>query len=325
MIHGFKYIVTAIVSVYNCERFIRGCLEDLEAQTIADHVEIICVNSGSQQNEEVIIREFQEKYKNIIYIKTKKRETIYGAWNRGIKVARGKYITNANSDDRHRKDAFEIAINVLEEHHDVGLVYYNYIETMTENEVYERCTPSGYLTMPDYEHFELLFRSLPAHQPMWRRCIHNEIGYFNDKLEVAGDREFWLRIATKYNLKHINEYLGLYLKRYDSLERMNSIATTVEIGDVVDRYIDNIYIPSLAHQHESKRKVRIRQSDEAFYRGDFFYLHKQYELAREALIRSCRYNLCNLKSYQLLLACYLPDLIVSILRKIKRSATRGDL
>src|SRR3972149_11679791 len=86
------YIVSAIVSVYNCERFIRGCLEDLEAQTIADRVEIICVNSGSQQNEEAIIKEFQEKYDNIVYIKTTERETLYRAWNRGIKIARGKYI-----------------------------------------------------------------------------------------------------------------------------------------------------------------------------------------------------------------------------------------
>ena len=88
-----SYLVSAIVSVYNCERFIRGCLEDLEQQTIADKLEIVVVNSGSQQNEEPIIKEFQTKYDNIVYIKTEERETIYKAWNRGIKTSSGKYIT----------------------------------------------------------------------------------------------------------------------------------------------------------------------------------------------------------------------------------------
>jgi len=57
-----KYLVTAIVSTYNAERFIVGCLDDLEQQTIADKLEIIVVNSGSQENEEAIVREYQQKY-----------------------------------------------------------------------------------------------------------------------------------------------------------------------------------------------------------------------------------------------------------------------
>ncbi len=105
-----EYLVSAIVSTYNSERFIRGCLEDLECQTIADRLEIVVVNSGSQQNEEAVIREFQEKYSNIKYIKTDQRETVYAAWNRGIQAATGKYITNANTDDRHRKDALEVMV-----------------------------------------------------------------------------------------------------------------------------------------------------------------------------------------------------------------------
>ncbi len=80
----------------------RGCLEDLENQTIADKIEIIVVDSGSEQDEESIVKEFQRKYSNIKYIRTEKRETVYEAWNRGIKSSSGKYITNANTDDRLR-------------------------------------------------------------------------------------------------------------------------------------------------------------------------------------------------------------------------------
>src|SRR5208337_1903982 len=97
-----QILVSAIVSTYNAERFLRGCLEDLEAQTIAARLEIIVVDSGSHQNEQAIVEEFQRRYNNIVYIRTEERESLYAAWNRGVKAARGKYLTNANTDDRHR-------------------------------------------------------------------------------------------------------------------------------------------------------------------------------------------------------------------------------
>jgi tetratricopeptide (TPR) repeat protein len=68
------YLVSAIVSVYNSERFIRGCIEDLEAQTIADRLEIIVIDSCSPQKECEIIEEMQHKYNNIKYIRTDKRK-----------------------------------------------------------------------------------------------------------------------------------------------------------------------------------------------------------------------------------------------------------
>ncbi|MBK6913999.1 MAG: glycosyltransferase family 2 protein [Ignavibacteriales bacterium] len=33
---------------------------------------------------------------------------MYKAWNRAIRIAKGKYITNANTDDLLRRDALEI-------------------------------------------------------------------------------------------------------------------------------------------------------------------------------------------------------------------------
>jgi tetratricopeptide (TPR) repeat protein len=46
-----EILVTAIVSTYNSEKYIEGCLQDLLSQTIANRLEVIVVDSGSQQNE----------------------------------------------------------------------------------------------------------------------------------------------------------------------------------------------------------------------------------------------------------------------------------
>src|SRR6185295_18596123 len=127
-------LVTAIVSTYNSERFLRGCLEDLEAQTMAGRLEIIVVDSGSEQNERAIVEEFQQRYRNIVYLRTE-REPLYAAWNRAIGIARGRYLTNANADDRHRPDAYEILARALDEH-PVGIVYADSLLTRVENETF---------------------------------------------------------------------------------------------------------------------------------------------------------------------------------------------
>jgi len=222
------HLVSAIVSTYNAEQFIRGCLQDLENQTIADRLEIIVVNSGSSQNEEAIVKEFQQKYTNIKYIKTKQRETIYAAWNRAIKIAQGMFITNANTDDRHRKDALQIMANALLANPDIALVYADQIQTDTPNDTFDHLHQAKKLRRPDYSRERLLLGCCVGSQPMWRKSLHDEFGYFDQTLTCAGDWDFWLRISNKYEFKHIPEFLGLYYHNKDGIEHSRKIHNLYE-------------------------------------------------------------------------------------------------
>ncbi len=310
--HKKDYIVSAIVSVYNCERFIKGCLDDLERQAIADKLEIVVVNSGSQQNEEPIIKKFQEKFDNIVYIKTETRETIYQAWNKGIKAASGKYITNANSDDRHRKDAFEVMVNVLENDKGIVLVYANDIVTETENETFENHTAAGHTNRPEFSRYQLLRSSFVGPHPMWRKSVHKEFGYFDESFEIAGDYEFWLRISEKYKLKHIKECLGLYLMSLCSAGHRNpKLATfeTVKIG--------NMYIGNTANDKKLLKAIRKGQSDATYDLGYYYAKEKRFALARKTFLRCIIYDRCSFKSYQGLIATYLPCRIAELLRRLK--------
>ncbi|MCD6560882.1 MAG: hypothetical protein J7L16_03870 [Deltaproteobacteria bacterium] len=62
-----------------------------------------------------------------------------------MKASTGKYITNANTDDRHRKDALEFMVKTFEIFPEISLVYADVIIMETENEIFENCTPVGYL------------------------------------------------------------------------------------------------------------------------------------------------------------------------------------
>jgi glycosyltransferase involved in cell wall biosynthesis/GT2 family glycosyltransferase len=215
-------IVSALVSVYNCEKFMRGCLEDLEAQSIADRLEIVVVNTGSEQGEENIVREFQKRYPNIRYLKTDERHPIAWAWNQAIKIAGGKYLTTANSDDRHAVDGLETLMRALDENPDMALAYGNQYITKFENAKFGEM--HKYCRAFDWREFdvETLKRSCyMGPMPMWRRDLHSNHGYFDETLLSAFDWEYWLRIAIAgEKMMKIPDYVGLYLEREQSNEHI---------------------------------------------------------------------------------------------------------
>ncbi len=216
-------LVSAIVSTYNAERFIRQKLEDLEAQTVADRLEIVVVDSGSKQNERTAVFDFMKHSTNILYLRTGQRETVYQAWNRGIRAARGEFITNANTDDRLRRDAIEMLVGALQLNPEKMLAYGDSIVTLHENESFADCTPHDYLRWPDFDHSKLLDFCYVGPHPVWRRALHDELGYFDERYQCAADYEFWLRAAERYDFIHIPELLGLYWLNEGTVSRKGDL------------------------------------------------------------------------------------------------------
>jgi glycosyltransferase involved in cell wall biosynthesis/Tfp pilus assembly protein PilF len=234
-----QFLVSAIVSVYNSGRFIRGLLEDLIAQSLykKNLLEIIVVDTASEHDEASVVRHYQQRYKNISYIRTEDRKTVYAAWNIGIKHSSGKYITNANTDDRHSPIALERLAMTLEAMPDVALVYADVYVTERPNEVFEDADPSKRYYWYDWDRQTLLDKGcFIGPQPMWRRSVHEEYGYFDESLVVSGDAEFWLRISQTNKFYHIREPLGLYLKRPDSIEHSNQQRRDYENLKIITAY-----------------------------------------------------------------------------------------
>ncbi len=216
-------LVSAIVSVYRAEKYIKDCLEDLVNQTLFKQgkLEIILIDSNSPEGEYEIIKEYLNKYPNIVYHRTDVRETVYQAWNRGIKLSRGEFITNANTDDRHKPDALEIMAKYLQEHTDVGIVYADCFVTDADNPKWNN-NYSRALKWPEYNLRHLFDVCFLGPQPMWRKSLHDRYGYFNEEYESAGDYEFWLRIAVNgVKMLHIDAILGIYQENKDSISLSN--------------------------------------------------------------------------------------------------------
>lgn len=233
---GPEPLVSVIVSVYNADNYLAGCLEDLEAQTMADRIEIIVVDSGSSGNEADIVREFQHQHQNIRYLRTEQRESVYGAWNRAIEAARGRYITNANADDRHAADAIEKLAAVLDADPDIGVAYGDCAVTRTPNSTLVDGDIVGRFRWPDFDRTRLFQVCYIGPQPMWRRTLHEQYGLFDASLECAGDYDFWLRVSDKTEFRHLPEVLGLYLQSPGSIEHRDPGTAALESEAVRERH-----------------------------------------------------------------------------------------
>jgi ADP-heptose:LPS heptosyltransferase/glycosyltransferase involved in cell wall biosynthesis len=246
-----QFKVSAIVSTHNSEKFIRGCLEDLINQTLfkSGELEIVVIDSGSRQNEKEIVKEFQNKYNNIIYIRTENRESVYEAWNRGIKAARGQYITNANTDDRHRADALELMAKTLDENPEFGLVYTDSFLNNIENETFEETKSMIRYDWPDFNLGTALSNFTFSPHPMWRKSVHESIGYFNSDYTISGDYDFYIRLAHRFGAIHLRETLGLFLQRGDSLSGSdNKMKTIKETLVILKHYREHIPIGDIYHE-----------------------------------------------------------------------------
>jgi len=221
-------LVSALVSVYNGEKFIRGLLEDLCSQSLGERLEVIVIDSASPGGEAELISDCKrslekrkrqgENLPSLRYVRTPQRETIYAAWNRGIQLARGRYITNANVDDRHHPEALEKLSSVAEAHPDVALVYADSAVTESPNGVFGSAPLVGHFRWPGFDVRTLFGVCCVGPQPLWRRDLHKKYGLFRADYRSGGDYEFWLRISLKEKFLHVPEVLGLYLRNPGGVE-----------------------------------------------------------------------------------------------------------
>ena len=126
--------VSVVIPVYNTSQYLRECLGSVLEQTLND-IEIITVNDGSTDNSLEILNEYAQRDSRIKVV-DKANGGLASAYNRGQRMATGKYIYFLDSDDWLEKDALEILYRMAEEKQ-VELVksYGFYAETHNESDL----------------------------------------------------------------------------------------------------------------------------------------------------------------------------------------------
>ena len=160
------------------------CLDSVLRQTFSD-IEVVCVNDGSTDKSEEIIKEYSLKDSRIKLINQPNKGAA-AARNTGIEVSKGEYILILDSDDYLEKNALQDMYNCSKNYDLDVLIAYSYD---LDNKTGER-------TLPDYH---LKKRYLPQKEVFNYKDIPDYI--FNFSVGWAWDKLYKRSFIEKHNLR----------------------------------------------------------------------------------------------------------------------------
>ena len=220
--------ITVLTSLYRCEKYLNSYFQYLSKISRLEEVEILLLHNEPTNKELEVVESCMLTLGECVrHVVIKKRESYYKSLNRGVDLAKGKYIAIWNVDDIRMPDSLQRQALTLDQYPDVGFTYGDTIETPEygKNEGEFRCHPE-YEEKPK----EFLRSYLGSCFPMWRRSIHEKVGYFDEQLFSGGDFDFWARVVHLSRLKKTKGPLGYFLnegKGLSTVGRRNAVERTV--------------------------------------------------------------------------------------------------
>lgn len=106
-----KYLVSIVVPVYNCKKFIEDTVNCVKEQTYSNW-ELLLINDCSTDNSVEIIEKYLED-KRIKLINLNQNSGAAIARNEGIKFANGKYIAFLDADDLWKRNKLQKQVKFM--------------------------------------------------------------------------------------------------------------------------------------------------------------------------------------------------------------------
>lgn len=207
--------VSVVLSVRNGGTDLAAAVESILTQTFGNF-ELIAINNGSTDGTAAFLDGLTDSRVRVYH---QADAGLAAALNRGIALARGRYIARQDHDDLALPTRIEKQVRFLDAHPDYAL-----IGTRADIWVGDRAT-GRFLDHPVEDaaiRFELLFDSRFVHSSvMIRKAALATVGvYSTDPVrQPPEDYELWSRIARRYRVANLPELLTIYREVPGSMSR----------------------------------------------------------------------------------------------------------
>jgi glycosyltransferase involved in cell wall biosynthesis len=206
-------LVSIILPVFNGELFLHRCLESIYQQSYKNY-ELIIINDGSTD----ATKELLTKYHHKSIIIHQKNQGVSKSINKGLRIARGKYVCFIAYDDWWCLNKLEVELGYIQQNENIGVVYSDYYD-VRENEL-------SIVKVPDYDPAPLLrhenYINIGATliNKKYLDIVKQITGsYFDEGLTSCMDGDLWIRLSKVCDFRHIPVPLAYYFRHPNQISK----------------------------------------------------------------------------------------------------------
>lgn len=298
--------ISVIIPAFNAQRWIEEAVKSALEQTLPPF-EVIVVDDGSTDNTAQVIKKFGLRIKLL----QQPNMGPASARNLGMKNAQGDWLAFLDADDKWLPWKLEKVMRIAEKNPDMGFFSHDAFVIDAQGKI---VGTYRYKKSPaEHQALALLFRNtVMTSSVVMKSAVIKGIGFFNDNLCAGSeDWDYWIRVAEKYKLFHINECLAFYRRLEGSSSRVrldkllaDNIAVVRDAGKrnqfpqaILNRAIANLYRDSAirrasAFDSEGTRRDIAKAVELSGWQVKDFLLHSV-----QFLPRSMRKKLLDIKRF----------------------------
>lgn len=211
--------VSAIIPTYNRRELLLRALDSVVAQTRAVD-EIIVIDDGSTDGTDAALRARDDPR---IRYHWQPNAGVSAARNRGMAMARGRYIALLDSDDVWLPEKTRLQYEFLDARPDFGLVLCDVIRTDGEHRDTDVFHRRDVIREDGWALRWIIHNpSLVPASAMFTREVFTDTGGFDESLRTAEDIDFHLRIARRWRIGVVEVPLVRAMRGHEGLSSTSS-------------------------------------------------------------------------------------------------------
>lgn len=222
--------ISVIMSVYDGEKYLDESILSILNQTFKDF-EFIIINDCSTDNSLYIIKQYAKKDKRIVLIENEENIGLTKSLNKGLKIAKGKYIARMDADDVALSERFNKQYDYLEKNKNVFLLG---TSAMMIDEDGNRSIKITAITQEKKIYSRLRKKNTIIHSSIMFR---NDFElFYRENFKYAQDYDLYLRVLSEGKIiKNILEVLLYYRVCKNSIS-FSRMGTQIIYSMVANKY-----------------------------------------------------------------------------------------